>query len=178
MEPLQDIDAERSRVLQEIRRLTSDVADIVAQEVEALDDGIRTLASLREEAYELTNQLQHTAMIFQATSELATGDFAGEEARWQWNARQTDSIEEPDPQREVNGDIVISAEVTTSQKPDGGIDPRMARSRRKRSQCVPSVKAQPRALSRSTGKLRPVDVHQGRGQQVLSRRKEVPWRSI
>ncbi len=126
MEPLQDIDAERSRVLQEIRRLTSDVADIVTAEVKALDEGIKMLACLRENAYELTNQLQHEALILEAAADIAKdwGDLCIE---WSWNPRQTGSVEEPDLQGEVNGDIVISAEVTTSRRPIGMVDQRMAK---------------------------------------------------
>lgn len=125
MEPLEDIDAARKCVLQEIRRLTSDVADIVAAGVKTLDEGIKMLACLRENAYELTNQLQHEALILEAAADIAKdcGDLCIE---WSWNPRQTGSIEEPDLQGEVNGDIVISAEVTTSRRPIGMVDERMA----------------------------------------------------
>ena len=124
MEPLEDIDAARKCVLQEIRSLTSDVADIVAPDVKTLDDGIRMLASLREKAYELTNQLQHEALILEVAADIAKerGDRCIE---WSWNPRQRGKSDEPDLRGHVNGDIVISAEVTTSQKPDGGIDRRM-----------------------------------------------------
>ncbi len=84
------------------------------------------LACLRENAYELTNQLQHEALILEAAADIAKdwGDLCIE---WSWNPRQTGSVEEPDLQGEVNGDIVISAEVTTSRRPIGMVDQRMAR---------------------------------------------------
>ncbi len=126
MELLEDIDAARKCVVQEIRRLTSDVADIVAAEVNTLDEGIKMLACLRENAYELTNQLQHEALILEAAADIAK-DWGDLRIEWSWNPRQTGSIEEPDLQGEVNGDIVISAEVTTSRRPIGMVDQRMAK---------------------------------------------------
>jgi len=124
MERLRDIDAERSRVLQEIQSLTSDVADIVAAEVETLDDGIRMLASLREEADELTNQLQHEALILEAASEIAK-DFGDLCIKWSWNPRQEGNSDEPDLRGEADGQIVVSAEATTSTQPQGVIDTKM-----------------------------------------------------
>ena len=47
--------------------------------------------------------------------------------------RQTGSIAGPGLRGKVNGDIVFPAEVTTSQKPDGGTDSTMARTLKKLS---------------------------------------------
>ena len=124
MEPLEDIDAARKCVLQEIRGLTSDVADIVAAEVKALDEGINMLACLRENAYELTNQLQHEALIIEVAADIAK-EFGDIHIKWSWNPRQTGKSDEPDLRGEVDGQTVVSAEVTTSARPVGAIDRRM-----------------------------------------------------
>lgn len=132
MEPLQDIDAERSRVLQEIRSLASSVTDIMAADVKTLDEGIRTLASLREEAYELTNQLQHEALILELAADIAK-DRGDRCIEWSWNPRQRGKSDEPDLQGEADRQIVVSAEVTTSARPVGAIDRRMRNTLQKMS---------------------------------------------
>ena len=106
MEPLRDIDAARKCVLQEIRGLTSDVADIVAAEVKALDEGINMLACLRENAYELTNQLQHEALIIEVAADIAK-EFGDIHIKWSWNPRQRGKSDEPDLRGEVDGQTVV-----------------------------------------------------------------------
>ena len=79
------------------------------------------------------NQLQHEALILEV-AKLLRDDFHPSVVRWLWNPRQTGCKDEPDLRGlDDEGQIVVSAEVTTSDNPDGAIDGRMARTLEKLS---------------------------------------------
>ncbi len=134
LKPLADLAQERSRILDQIRLVASATKRIVEPEISDINQGIRLLESLRRKTYELINQLQHEALILEAASHLARADFAGKAICWAWNPRQTGSRDEPDLRGKLSGQVVVSAEVTTSRLPRGTIGTRMARTLEKLSQ--------------------------------------------
>ena len=88
--------------------------------------GIETLTQLRQQVYEDLNQIQHEEMVLRAARFLQESRLARETIEWFWNPRQTGAITEPDLRGELDSQIVVSAEVTTSERPVGSIDRRMA----------------------------------------------------
>jgi hypothetical protein len=75
--------------------------------------------------YENLNQIQHEYLILQGLIWLNSNGHAAANTQWYWNPRQTGDSTEPDLRGTLNGQAVISAEATTSEKPQGVIDTRM-----------------------------------------------------
>ena len=71
------------------------------------------------------NQIQHEELAFRAAQFLRSSEFEGRDLKWYWNPRQTGDENEPDLRATENQEIVLSAEVTTSERPIGTIDSRM-----------------------------------------------------
>jgi hypothetical protein len=127
MERLADIDQEEKRVLAEIIRCVQQIRNLVQSDIKTLWQGIDLLAALRSAVYEDLNQLQHEALILAAARWLKEQRFPGDEIQWSWHPRQTGGADEPDLTGKIDGDVVLSAEATTSQSPKGIIDRRMAK---------------------------------------------------
>lgn len=89
-----------------------------------IDAQLKIFQKLRADIYEDLNQLQHKALIIKA-AELFQTEHPGIE-EWRWHPKQTSHPDEPDLRGIENERIVISAEVTSSAKPIGTIDKRMA----------------------------------------------------
>ncbi|MEW6613873.1 MAG: hypothetical protein AB1401_00150 [Thermodesulfobacteriota bacterium] len=85
-------------------------------------DGASVLNKLRQVAYEDINQIQHEEMILRAARLLQSTEFPDQQIDWYWNPRQTGDNSEPDLRAIRGGEIVISAEITASEKPVGTID--------------------------------------------------------
>jgi hypothetical protein len=62
-------------------------------------------------------------MLLRAALFLQKGLFTGQQIDWYWNPRQTGDYS--DIRAVISGEIVLSAEVTTSERPVGIIDARM-----------------------------------------------------
>jgi hypothetical protein len=125
MERLQDFGEAEVKLLQEIRRCLESVRQVVNQNPVTASGGVNLLNSLRKVSYEDINQLQHEEMALSAARLLQETEFRGESLDWYWNPRQTGDAIEPDIRAVRNGEIMVSAEVTTSQRPIGTIDTRM-----------------------------------------------------
>ncbi len=126
MELIVDLNKIEKETLLKAHQLLSETREIVAREPTTLAEGIGILNDLRRAIYENLNQIQHEAVILRAVQSLQNEDFSGEKVEWYWNPRQTGSAKEPDLQGEVGGRIVVSAEITTSERPIGTIDQRMS----------------------------------------------------
>jgi hypothetical protein len=125
MERLQDFGEAEEKLLREIRRCLESVRQATNRDPITASDGVNLLNSLRKVSYEDINQLQHEEMALSAARLLQETEFRGERLDWYWNPRQTGDAAEPDLRAMRNGEIMVSAEVTTSQRPIGAIDPRM-----------------------------------------------------
>ncbi len=127
MELVGDLKAARERVFGDIRKCLARVREIAADDPPGVPEGLEALLALRNDTYEDINQIQHEAMILRAIDDLEAKELSGQDAEWSWNPRQTGAGDEPDLRGMVDGRVVASAEVTTSEKPVGTIDLRMAR---------------------------------------------------
>lgn len=88
--------------------------------------GIQRLDSIRKAIYEDLNQIQHEAMALKAVLYLEKNNASARvNMQWSWNPRQGGGASEPDVRGIRDGRTVISAEITTSEKPNGVIDSRM-----------------------------------------------------
>jgi hypothetical protein len=125
MELLQDFGEAEEKLLREIRRCLESVRQAIKRDPITASDGVNLLNSLRKVSYEDINQLQHEEMALSAARLLQETEFRGERLDWYWNPRQTGDAAEPDLRAVRNGEIMVSAEVTTSQRPIGTIDTRM-----------------------------------------------------
>jgi hypothetical protein len=130
VQPL-DLSTAKEKILADILRYVAEVQRITRSPVETVEDGIRTLVALRKTTYEDLNQIQHEYAALCAVHWLIAHRGAPKGDNWQWNPRQTGDAAEPDLQAILDGQTIISGEVTTSPKPIGLIDERMASTLRK-----------------------------------------------
>ena len=131
MERLQDFDETERKLLGEIGRCLESVRQVINQDPITASAGVTLLNSLRKLSCEDINQLQHEEMALSAARLLQETEFRGERLEWYWNPRQTGDATEPDLRAVRNGEVMVSAEVTTSQRPIGSIDTRMRETLRK-----------------------------------------------
>jgi hypothetical protein len=89
-----------------------------------LDEGIQILRDIRKKEYENINQHQHSNLILKARKWLESKENY-QNAEWYWHPRQTGGSDEPDLHAKRKGAIILSAEITTSEKPQGTIKERM-----------------------------------------------------
>lgn len=121
------------KVLSDIRKCVESIRILAREDATTIKAGIEALKKLREEIYEDLNQIQHEEMILRAARHLQESDLQGEVVDWYWNPRQTGDKSEPDLRGVQNSSIIISAEITTSERPEGTIDSRMASTLKKLS---------------------------------------------
>ena len=133
MEEIRDFSSEESRMLSQLKDVFSHIRLAGQANIGNLESGLEILRSLRHLIYEDMNQLQHEALILKVAKLLQDG-FHPNVVKWLWNPRQTGRKDEPDLRGlDDRGEIVVSAEVTTSENPQGAIDGRMARTLEKLS---------------------------------------------
>jgi hypothetical protein len=116
----------KEKILADVRRYIAEVQSITRSPVETVEEGIRALVALRKASYEDLNQIQHEYAALCAVHWLVAQGRASNGITWQWNPRQTGDASEPDIRAVSELKTVISGEVTTSPKPIGFIDSRMA----------------------------------------------------
>jgi hypothetical protein len=127
MEALGTLHDATNKVLMDLRRCLSTIQRLAAQPFDTPDAGVQVLTSIRSETYEDINQIQHEYFILLAAQWLLDEGGCPAATMWSWNPRQTGTLGEPDLQGRHNEIIVVSAEITTSAKPVGVIDARMAK---------------------------------------------------
>jgi hypothetical protein len=93
-----------------------------------VDKQVGMLFKLRSEVYEQLNQIQHRWLIIKVAKILKKE--SPQINFWRWHPEQTSSPIEADLTGYVNGQVFVSAEVTTSPNPIGTIDKRMEKTLR------------------------------------------------
>lgn len=127
MEEIGDIACAETALLSELKEMFSRFRLAGNVEPTNLELGLEILKSLRCLVYENMNQLQHEALILKVAKLLETESYPSVAVRWLWNPRQTGRKDEPDLRGIDNrGQVIVSAEVTSSQNPQGAINKRMA----------------------------------------------------
>jgi hypothetical protein len=128
MEEIGDIALVEATLLNELRGMFSHIRLAGKAEPASLERGLEILRSLRSLVYENMNQLQHEALILKLAKLLEADFYPSVAVRWFWNPRQTGRKDEPDLRGvDKRGQIIVSAEVTSSESPQGLIDARMAK---------------------------------------------------
>ena len=126
MEPLGTIEEAEEKVLSDVHRCLSRIKQLAVQPFETAGSGVSILRRIRSETYEDLNQIQHEYFVLRAAQWLLTNRVCEQGTMWWWNPRQTGTSREPDLQgRRHNGDVVLAAEITTSESSEGKIDTRM-----------------------------------------------------
>ncbi len=133
MELLGTINEATDKVLNDVRRCVATIQALSAEPFETPEAGVSVLQRLRSETYEDLNQIQHEHLIVRAAEWLVTEHVCPPTTEWFWNPRQTGTKAEPDLHGRHNGAVILSAEITTSAKPDGVIDTRMSKTLKKLS---------------------------------------------
>ncbi len=127
MEEIGEISLRENDLFNQLKEVFSSIRTAGQTEPKNLDLSLQILNSLRHLVYEDMNQLQHEALILKTAKFLQLEYYPGLKIKWLWNPRQTGSREEPDLRGLIKGKVLISGEVTTSLKPEGAIDSRMAK---------------------------------------------------
>lgn len=125
MEKIINLPGAKNKVLRDMQKCIKQIRRLSIIDPENIKDGIDILRKIRAEAYEDINQIQHEEMILRAVEYLQENEFYGAEIVWYWNARQTGGANEPDLRGQNSNHIIISAEITTSEKPTGTLAQRM-----------------------------------------------------
>jgi hypothetical protein len=124
MQRLTDPAEAEAKVLADIRGFLADLRDLTA-EARSVDEGTDRLRRIRNTVYENLNQIQHEHLVLQGLRWLRDNDYSDAGLNWFWNPRQTGDATEPDLRATDDARIILSAEATTSEKPEGVIDSRM-----------------------------------------------------
>ena len=125
MEQIKNIEETKNKVLNDMNELIVNVRRQTSENLSNLDQGLNILRNIRSSIYENLNQIQHEYLILQGLIWLTANHKASLDTKWYWNPRQTGIFSEPDLRGVINGKIVLSAEATTSENPQGIIDSRM-----------------------------------------------------
>ncbi len=125
MEPINNIEEATEKVLSDMNAFIQSVRLQSTDDIIDLNDGLSRLRNIRSSVYENLNQIQHEYLILQGLIWLSHNNHVPDGTQWYWNPRQTGDSSEPDLRGILNGVIVVSAEATTSEKPQGVIDKRM-----------------------------------------------------
>lgn len=125
MEEIIDIAQAKDKVLSDMNKFIKAIRGFVGEDVSSLSHGLVKLQNIRSSVYENLNQIQHEYLILQGLLWLSENGFYQSNIHWYWNPRQTGGGDEPDLRAMVDGKIVLSAEATTSENPQGVIDSRM-----------------------------------------------------
>jgi len=126
MEIIGDVDCIENKLLNELTEVFSSIRLAGQTEVKDLEKSLEIFKTLRHLIYEEMNQLPHEALILKTTKLLQGEFYPSIQIQWLWNPRQSGNKNEPDLQGLDKGNVICSAEITTSQKPQGEINSRMA----------------------------------------------------
>lgn len=124
MEMVGDAAKAEARVFADMQSLLSKLRELAAGEIASVDKGGARLREIRIAVYEDLNQIQHEYLILRGLRWLVANGF-GVEAEWEWNPRQRGNATEPDLRGSLNRKVLVSAEATASEKPEGSLDTRM-----------------------------------------------------
>jgi len=131
MKRIDNLEEAKANVLEDMNAFILSVREQSLENITNLGEGLLRLRNIRSSVYENLNQIQHEYLILQGLIWLTKNGHAPEGTQWYWNPRQTGNSTEPDLRALLNNNIIISAEATTSEKPQGVIDTRMKKTLRK-----------------------------------------------
>ena len=117
----------RSKVLANAERMLLGVKRVVGEPVDSVEAGIALLSSLRKQAHEHLNQIQHEQMIVRAAEWLVQHGITSTDTRWLWNPRRGGENGGPDLLGRAGETIRVCAEVNALEEPVGVIDAQMRR---------------------------------------------------
>ena len=124
MEPLVNPAQAENKVLTDITGLLMRFNELSGIPL-SIEEGAERLWNIRRATYEDLNQIQHEYLILRGLQWILDKNKSYQQLQWFWNPRQTGASSEPDLQARDGMKVVISAEATTSEKPQGTIDKRM-----------------------------------------------------
>jgi len=84
-------------VFKGVRQLRDRLVELMDDDIETVEDGLRFVRSVRDAIYEDLNQLLHEQLLLAAIRWLSAAGFGGKTV-WSWNPRQTGDSSEPDLQ--------------------------------------------------------------------------------
>lgn len=117
----------RHQVLASAQRLQRAIQRAVAEPIHSADAGMALFASLRRQAQDDLNQIQHEQMIVNAAEWLLRQGVVSAATQWQWTPRHGIDRSGPDLLGR-DGEATVCAEVAASEDPVGVIDAQMRRS--------------------------------------------------
>jgi hypothetical protein len=117
----------RRKVLGDAERMLIGVKRVVAEPIASVEAGIALLSSLRKQAHEHLNQIQHEQMIICAAEWLLQHGFASDATRWLWSPRHNAESAAPDLLGKDGETIRVCAEVNALEEPVGVIDAQIRR---------------------------------------------------
>lgn len=126
MIPLSSLTAAEEQVYGNATALITRVRRAIKKEPSNASEATSLVRTLRSTVYEDMNQIQHENLILRGARWLIAESHVSENVEWRWNPRQTGPADEPDLSAIEAGRQIVSAEATTSAKPDGVIDRKMA----------------------------------------------------
>ena len=127
MKEIDNIDKAEAMVLDELREVFSHLRIAGQAQPTNLEIGLEIIRNLRRLTYQNINQLQHEGLILRVVRLLGDEFYQSVAMKWFYNPRQGGRRDEPDLRgMDSSEKIRVSAEVTTSDEPQGGIDSRMA----------------------------------------------------
>lgn len=117
MEKIGNIEGIEKELFNGIKENLSKIVDILPKnEIPDLNSAVKILREIRKISYENINQFQHEALILRAVKWLNENN--DDNLEWFWNPHQTGGADEPDLEgRNSKGEIIVSAEITTSENP-------------------------------------------------------------
>jgi hypothetical protein len=134
VEKLGAIERATQKVLNDTEKCLATIRKLSNYEGNSIDRNIAALIQLRKEIYEDLNQIQPEYLIVRAAEWLILGNHRPVVSEWFWNPRQTGTSLEPDLEGRAESDVIVSAEVTSSEKPKGTIRTRMRSTLKKLSE--------------------------------------------
>ena len=123
MQKLENPDEASDRLLSEVQHLVALLNRLTSEEIADVSRGIGVLSDIRRSTYEQLNQLQHKALALDAIKWLQRNGRL--DAEWSWNPGATGTADEPDVRASQKDKVLVSAEVTASNKPIGILNARM-----------------------------------------------------
>jgi hypothetical protein len=126
MQALEDIAAEEAKILSRLRECVARIQELIEPGFADVSSAVALLRLLRSGSAEDINQLQHAALALAAVRHIQAQRPDTTTLSWFWHPFQTGGIDEPDLRATDGARVVISAEVTASERPAGVIDSRMA----------------------------------------------------
>jgi hypothetical protein len=124
---LGSFDDARRKVLADAQRTLAGIKRVVAEPTDSIDATMAVLSTVRRQAQEYLNQIQHEQMIIGAAEWLVRHGVAGVPLRWLWNPRQSGDRSGPDLVG-LEGDAArVCAEVGAQEDAVGVVDAQMRR---------------------------------------------------